>query len=202
MFVKICGVADPETARYAVDQGADAIGLIMSEPSPRHVSVETAQSIIEEVDGDALTVLVVREMDVEQAVETAAHLGVSVLQMHGRYGPPDFTFATARVPRVWRAASLATSPGLRAGEFGEERLLLDGINAGSGEQWDLGQIDRTLLGDSWLLAGGLSPETVADAIRTARPWGVDVSSGVESAPGVKDRKRIAAFIQNARSGEV
>ena len=198
MFVKICGISDAETARVAIEAGADAVGLIMSEPSPRNVSIDAAQAVVDAAAGRALSVLVVREMPVTQAIDIATQLGVDVLQLHGSYGPADFTRATTKFPRVWRAGSLLTSPNIRAGEYGEELLLLDGARAGSGEVWDLSRINRDQLGERWLLAGGLSPTNVAKAIRTAQPWGVDVSSGVERAPGVKDHEKIIDFIQQAR----
>ena len=190
-------------ARFAVDQGADAIGIVMSIPSPRNVTPGTAQQIVDEVGEDAVTALVIREMPVTDAVTLAQQLGVDVLQMHGHgYEARDFHIATTQLPRVWRATSLETEPGLRAGEYGEELLLLDGARAGAGEQWDLGRLDRSVVGDRWLLAGGLSPASVEDAVRTARPWGVDVSSGVESAPGVKSRELIADFIHAVRRIEL
>src|SRR5690606_20354139 len=98
---------------------------------------------------DADTVLVVREMPTERAVRIARKLGVSVLQMHGNYSEQDFRYATRHFPRVWRATSLTHSPDLEAGEFGEELVLLDGTRAGSGERWDLAQIDRCRLGERW-----------------------------------------------------
>lgn len=200
MYVKICGLTTAEAARHAADLGADAVGVVMSEPSPRHATAEQAAEVLGAVRGRGVdTVLVVREMPVEQAVETVEALGFDVLQLHGRYSDDDFAVAVGRLPRVWRATSLSREPELRAGAHGEELVLLDGARAGSGETWDLGAIDRSRLGDRWILAGGLAPENVADAIRQAGPSGVDVSSGVESAPGVKDLDAISRFIEAARS---
>lgn len=199
MFIKICGITDPDTARFAVQQGADAIGVVMSEPSPRHVNRETAADVVAAATGPGIdTVLVVREMPASVAARTAAELGFDALQLHGSYSPADFAAAAADFPRIWRATSLAEEPDVVAGELGEERLLLDGAQAGSGRPWDLSSIDPALLGDRWLLAGGLNPGTVAEAIARARPWGVDVSSGVESAPGLKDVGLISRFIAAAR----
>lgn len=144
------------------------------------------------------TVLVVREMPAEDAARAARDLGFDVLQLHGRYDAADFARAKEIHPRIWRAASLARDPGLAAGAFGEERLLVDGARAGSGEPWDLSLIAQASLGKQWILAGGLSPDTVARAVAEARPSGVDVSSGVESAPGVKDLDLITRFIDAAR----
>lgn len=200
MYVKICGLTTAEAATRAADLGADAVGVVMSEPSPRHASSEQARAVLDAVAGRPVdTVLVVREMPVRQAVETVEALGFDVLQLHGRYSDDDFALAVARLPRVWRATSLAREPELRAGDHGEELVLLDGARAGSGETWDLGAIDRERLGERWILAGGLGPDNVASAIHEAAPWGVDVSSGVESAPGVKDLDAIERFVRAARS---
>ena len=201
MYVKICGLRDPATARHAVNAAADAIGVVMSAPSPRHASPEQAAAVIaaaREVNPGVDTVLVVREMPAVEAAETALQLGFDVLQLHGGYTAEDFSAAAAIHHRIWRAASLATEPGLVAGSYGEERILVDSAVAGSGEPWDLGLIETAQLGTEWLLAGGLNPDNVAAAVATARPWGVDVSSGIESAPGVKDLDRISRFIAAAR----
>lgn len=201
MYIKICGISDAGTAAFAVEHGAQAIGVVMSEPSPRHASPEVAAEVVAAAhDARATTdaVLVVREMDAALAADTAVRLGFDVLQLHGRYSPADFAAALERMPRVWRATSLAGEPDVRAGALGEELLLLDGVAAGSGERWDVSLVDPARVGDRWLLAGGLTPDTVGPAIRAADPWGVDVSSGVESAPGVKDHDLIARFIGAAQ----
>lgn len=178
------------------------MGVVFSERSPRHASEGEALEVIaaaRAVSPAIDTVLVVRELDAEQAASAALRLGFDVLQLHGAYTAVDFDHARVIMPRVWRASSLAKSPRLQAGEYREERLLVDGAAAGSGEAWDLGLIKNAELGTDWILAGGLSPENVAAAIREACPAGVDVSSGVESAPGIKDLERIESFIAAARS---
>ena len=199
MFVKVCGLDSVANARVAVAAGAEAIGVVMSPRSPRDLGFEAAVDIVAAVRGEVETVLVVREMPAVEAAETAIQLGVDVLQLHGRrYRQDDFTAACAVVPRLWRATSLSDNPDLTVGAWGEERLLLDAPKAGSGERWDLSAlIDRRPDGE-WLLAGGLTPDNVAEAITAAQPWGVDVSSGVESAPGVKDPALIRAFVAAAR----
>ncbi len=202
MYVKICGLRSPEHAMLAASYGADAIGVVMSEPSPRHATPEEASAVIAaaRTENPAIdTVLVVREMAAVDAAAMANNLGFDVLQLHGGYSAAEFAKARALHPRIWRAASLATTPGLRAGTYDEERLLVDSAVAGSGESWDLNLINGAELGQSWLLAGGLNPDNVADAIRSARPGGVDVSSGIEIAPGEKSPELIERFIAAARS---
>lgn len=204
MFVKICGLTTVEAAEAAVGFSADAVGLVLSRTSPRRIAPDAAREIVSAVAGRAQTVLVVHDVSAGEAALAAERAGVDVLQMHGPYTRQDFATALAAFPRVWRATSIAKDPEVRAGEYGEERLLLDGAIAGSGERWDLSRLDSGSaggrLGDGWILAGGLDPENVAEAVAAVRPWGVDVSSGVESARGVKSVERIERFIENARRG--
>lgn len=209
MYVKVCGLDSPANARIAMEAGADAIGVVMSQRSPRHLEFADAAEIVAAVRDDQPlrahrgpieTVLVVREADAVEAAGVAARLGVDVLQLHGRrYAREDFARARAVFARLWRATSLAEDPDVEVGAWGEERLLLDAPMAGSGERWDLSALtDRRPAGE-WLLAGGLTPQNVTEAIAAARPWGVDVSSGVESSPGVKDPELIRAFVAAAKA---
>lgn len=200
VFVKVCGLDTVESARVVVEAGADAVGVVISAGSPRNLSVKAATEIVDSVRADVETVLVVREMPAAQAAETAQRIGVSVLQLHGGYSREDFAQARRHFDRVWRATPLTDDTDLHVGAWGEELVLLDAPRAGSGETWDLGALEARRPDGHWLLAGGLSPDNVAAAVRQARPWGVDVSSGVESTRGVKDPERIRAFVAAARSG--
>lgn len=199
MFVKVCGLDTVESARVAVEAGADAIGVVISQGSPRNLSVEAATEIVDVVRADVETVLVVSDMPAPQAAETALAIGVSILQLHGGYTREDFSQALRRFDRVWRATSLSDDTDLHVGAWGEELLLLDAPRAGSGQRWDLDSLDTRRPDGRWLLAGGLSPDNVAEAVRLALPGGVDVSSGVERARGVKDHDAIRAFVAAARS---
>lgn len=201
MYVKICGLRDPDHARHAVAAGADAVGVVMSPRSSRHASEHEAAAVVAAA-GAVDTVLVVNRMPALEAAVIARELGFAVLQLHGSYSPADFRAAERILPRVWRATSLADDARLRAGAFGEERLLVDGATPGSGATWDLRQLRDAELGADWLLAGGLSHENVAAAIDAVRPGGVDVSSGVESAPGSKDPELISRFVAAARRSDV
>jgi len=198
MFVKICGLTTMEAAEAAIGFGADAIGFVLSRTSRRRIEPGAARHIVAAVAGRAETVLVTHDVSAEEAALAATRIGVDVLQMHDPCARQGFTTALAAFPRVWRATSIVKQPDVCAGEYGEERLLLDGANAGSGERWDLSHLDVGRLGNEWILAGGLDPENIAEAIAAVRPWGVDVSSGVESAPGVKSIELIERFIANAK----
>jgi len=199
VYVKICGLRTAEHARTAVDAGADAVGVVMNRTSPRRASDDEAIAVIEAAAGSVDSVLVVNDMDATEAARKAVRLGFDVLQLHGAaYGPEDFASALNVVGRVWRATTLAVNPSLTVGDWGEEVLLLDAPSPGSGERWDLsGMADRVPTG-KWMVAGGLRPDNVAEVVAHVAPWGVDVSSGVETVPGEKSNALITAFLTAVR----
>jgi phosphoribosylanthranilate isomerase len=197
MYVKICGLRDSAALAAALDAGADAAGFVVSPGSPRDLDPADAAELVASVDGAAETVLVVSHATPEEAVALARRVGVDILQLHGRYGEADVAAVLSAGVRVWRAASVGDGTPLAVGAWGEEVLLLDAPVAGSGHRWDTSDVAAA---GRWMLAGGLNPENVADAIASTRPWGVDVSSGVESSRGVKDPDRIRAFIAACRAG--
>lgn len=199
MYVKVCGLSTPESVRTAVDAGADAVGLVVSPRSPRHVDLATAHAVVAAAAGDVDTVLVVNDLPALDAARLAVELGVTSLQLHGRYTREDFAEAATIFPRLWRATSLRDDPAPVSGSHGEELLLLDAPKPGGGATWDLSVLEPVRPAGRWLLAGGLTPDNVAGAIAQAGPWGVDVSSGVESAPGVKDLGKISAFVAAAKA---
>lgn len=201
MYVKVCGLKTVDAVRVAVEAGADAIGVVHAHGSPRHLEPDEARVVVTAARGAVDTVLVVATTPVADAVALAADLEVDVLQLHGDYMPEDFALASSTFPRVWRATSLGKNPDLHVGAHGEELILLDAPRAGGGETWDLDALASSRPDGKWLLAGGLNPENVAEAIAAARPWGVDVSSGIESAPGEKDLRLIRQFVARARGIE-
>ncbi|MET9536119.1 phosphoribosylanthranilate isomerase [Streptomyces sp. NPDC006553] len=199
MFVKVCGLGTTADIDVAVAAGTDAIGLVISRTSVRGLDRDRAARLAAHVPPDVLSVLVVNDTPATEAARLAAELGFSTLQLHGRaYREEDFAAAAEVFPRLWRATSLSERPDTRVGAYGEEVLLLDSPRAGSGEPWDLSLLETARPEGAWLLAGGLTPENVSEAIVRACPWGVDVSSGVESAPGVKDHHRIRTFLAAAK----
>lgn len=195
MYVKICGLRERSALDAALDAGADAVGFVVSPGSPRDVDPAVAAELVAHVAARAETVLVVSHAPVAEALALADTIGVDILQLHGRYGQPDVAAALASGRRVWRAASVTDGTPLTVGAWGEEVLLLDSPVAGSGHRWDASSVETA---GRWMLAGGLNPDNVASAIAESKPWGVDVSSGVESARGVKDPHRIRAFLAAAR----
>ncbi|MEU2547036.1 phosphoribosylanthranilate isomerase [Streptomyces roseolus] len=200
MFVKVCGLATTADIDVAAEAGADAIGLVISGTSVRGLDRDRLPGLVGRVPDGVVSVLVVNDTPAAEAARIAAGLGFDALQLHGRaYGPAEFEAAAAVHPRLWRATALADGPDTRVGALGEEVLLLDSPKAGSGSRWDLSLLEAARPEGHWLLAGGLAPGNVAEAIATARPWGVDVSSGVESAPGVKDHALVRAFVTAAKS---
>ncbi len=198
MFVKVCGLTAVDDVAVAIEAGADALGVVSNRTSPRAIDAQLARAIVAAADGAVDTVLVVNDLPATDAAHLAQRIGVDVLQLHGTYTAADFSAAGALFPRLWRATSLAHDPDLTVGAYGEELLLLDAPQPGSGEQWDLGALRERAPAGRWLLAGGLRPDNVAAAIAQARPWGVDVSSGVESSPGVKDPVKIREFLSAIR----
>jgi phosphoribosylanthranilate isomerase len=196
VYVKICGLRDRASIDAAIEAGADAVGFVVSPGSPRDIDPAVAAELVAAVGGAVETVLVVSAATPDAAVALADGIGVDVLQLHGRYTQADVAAVLATGRRVWRAASVADGTPLTVGAWGEEVLLLDSPVAGSGHRWDASGVEAA---GRWMLAGGLDPWNVADAITTSRPWGVDVSSGVESSRGVKDVSRIRAFVAAARA---
>lgn len=197
MFVKLCGLRTEADVAVAVDTGADAVGFVLT-TSPRQIDVDLARRLVAEVPPHVLTVAVVRGITAAEAGELAVQTGVRALQLHGDYPKAAFDELAGQPFELIRATALGPDTDVRTGAFGEELLLIDSPVAGSGEQWDITRLADRRPSGKWVLAGGLAPETVAGAIGVAQPWGVDVSSGIESSRGVKDHGRMREFVAAAR----
>src|SRR5690606_18201825 len=149
------------------------IGLVLTQ-SPRFVDTAHARQLVSIVDGRALTVGVFRGESADEVERLATEAGVAAVQLHGQYSSDDVARLRRSGFTVIRAVPF-TAP---ADDLGADMLLVDAPRAGSGEEWDYATMLQREQGGRWLLAGGLTPGNVAAAITAARPWGVDVSSGI------------------------
>lgn len=197
MYVKLCGLRTGEQVEVAVTAGADAVGFVFAD-SVRRIEPAAARDLVREVPPSVLTVGVFAGMAPAEVRRVALESGVGAIQLHGDYDKRDFADLADTGLRLLRAVALTPGTDVAVGAFGEDMLLLDSPDAGSGRRWDLSTLTARPEGH-WLLAGGLGPDNVAEAIAEARPWGVDVSSGIESSRGVKDLGRMRAFVAAARS---
>ncbi|MFI6179631.1 phosphoribosylanthranilate isomerase [Nonomuraea sp. NPDC051191] len=196
MYVKICGLSEPEHVEAAVEAGADAIGFVLTR-SPRRVTPERAAELAAAIPAHVLTVGVFRGEAPETVRAAALASGVRAVQLHGNHPHADFTALKDLGRPLVRAVDAAAD--LRCGAHDEDLLIVDAPRPGSGEPWDWAAV-RGRPSGRWMLAGGLDPSNVAEAVEAAGPWGVDVSSGVETAPGVKDSALIRAFLRAACGG--
>jgi phosphoribosylanthranilate isomerase len=197
MFVKVCGLRTGADVAAAVSAGADAIGFVFAD-SPRRVSAAEARQLADGIPPHILTVGVFRGAAAADAGRIALDAGVGAVQLHGPYPRAAFGELAMLPVQLVRATALDAHTDVRAGAYGEDMLLLDSPVPGSGQPWDLSALSPARPQGRWLLAGGLTPANVAAAIAAAAPWGVDVSSGVESRRGVKDHGLIRQFVTAAR----
>ena len=197
-WVKICGLSKARDIRAAEEAGADAIGLVLVPESPRAVTADQAAVLASVANVD--TFLLMRDATPSEMLDLASFIGVSGIQPYGD-----------GVDETVDAALRAGLEVLYPIHVGSDRVTLtdlrDGVTpmldtadpdraGGTGQRFDATLVDAA--GRDWVLAGGLRPSNVAEAIASSKPWGVDVSSGVESAPGVKDPTLITRFIEEAK----
>lgn len=198
MFVKICGLTDPRHAVDAVEAGADAIGINFAAVSPRRVTADRAKEIADAVRGQILIVGVFRDHLAHEVVEIAEEVGLDAAQLHGSETPSTTRRIHEQVPIVFRAMAAGDPQLASIDDHAADVVLLDAPTPGGGVPFDWSLVGDVGRRHRLLLAGGLRPDNVADAIAAVRPWGVDTASGVESAPGVKDRDAIRRFVVAAR----
>ncbi len=199
--VKICGITSLDDALHAAVCGADALGFVFYEKSPRCLTPEQARSIIAALPPFVSAVGLFVNEDAARIREIASYCGLDTLQLHGDEGPADCLFPPYRVIKALRVkdeASLADLDG-----WPVPALLLDAWRpdsyGGTGHAFDWSLAARAAQGRRLILAGGLTPDNVAEAVRTVRPFAVDVSSGVEERPGRKEPKKVAEFIRAAKA---
>ena len=197
LFVKICGITSEADALLAVSLGASAVGFIFA-PSPRQVSVQLAGDIAKRLPEHVLTVGVFRDEAPQRVVEAVRMAGLGAAQLHGHETAEETQWVRARVHTVIKAFRAGERAIGRFEEFGADYLLVDGDNPGSGEVFDWRLAEGVADHHRLIVSGGLRPDNVAQAVANLRPHGVDVSTGVESAPGRKDPLLVRDFIVNAR----
>lgn len=198
--VKICGVTSVRDALLAAEAGADAVGLNFVPASPRRVTIEVAAAIAAALPRQVCRVGVFVDAPRDEVAAVAAQVGLDALQFHGGEDPAYCDGWSAKIVKAVRIRDADAL--LRAAVYRVDFILADayveGRAGGTGQrvplEW-LGGVARERL----ILAGGLSAENVADVIRQVRPAAVDVASGVESVPGVKDAEKVRRFIANARA---
>lgn len=198
--VKICGVTSLSDAVACVELGADLLGLNFWPGSRRRCAEDVARDVVREVGGCAEVVGVFVDAPVDEVRRVREATGIRWVQLHGDE-PPGAVEALG--PEAYKALRVGGEPvGATAARYPGERLLLDasvpGMIGGTGRTFDWSLAQALAQGRDLLLAGGLVPENVAEAVRAVRPWAVDVASGVERAPGQKDLARVKAFVDAAR----
>jgi phosphoribosylanthranilate isomerase len=201
VFVKICGITSEEDALLAVAMGADAVGFIFA-PSKRQISPSLARDIARRLPPEILTVGVFRDDLAERVVDVTQTAGLRAVQLHGHELPAATRWIKARIPYVIQGFAAGDPRLEHADDFGADIILIDSPRPGSGELFDWSLAEGAPAGRKLLMAGGLTPDNVADAIEAVRPWGVDVATGVEvdhGEPGRKDATKVRRFIANAKA---
>lgn len=200
MWVKICGITRALDAELAIAAGADAIGLNFVPSSARRVDPGTAKQIVEVCRGRVEAIGVVADLGVAEARRLREELGLDALQLHGDEPPELLAALLPAAFKAVRVGSMADAEG--AERFGGERLLVDakvaGALGGTGQRVEPDWVRGLALRRRLILAGGLTPDNVAQAVLAVRPWGVDVASGVELEPGMKSEPALRAFVREAR----
>ncbi|MEA3216584.1 MAG: phosphoribosylanthranilate isomerase [Acidimicrobiia bacterium] len=200
MWVKICGITNEEDALLAAALGADAVGFVFA-PSSRQIPPVLAYDIVRRLPPEILSIGVFRNESVKRVVEICHRIGLRGAQLHGHETVEDTRWVSARVPVVIKAFP-AGDPALDiVDDYGADAVLIDSPMPGSGQVFDWSLAEGAPTNRRVILAGGLNAQNVGDAITRVQPWGVDVSSGVEDAPGRKDPVRLRAFIAAARDAE-
>ena len=203
--VKICGITSVDDALAAAEAGADLLGFVFYQKSPRYVPVEAAAQIIRHLPAHIVKTGVFVNASGDLVERAIATCGLNLLQFHGDESPGycvQFGTMSMKAFRIRDSASLNCLK-----MYNTDAWLLDSYSpskpGGSGEtfNWNLA-IEAQALGRPIFLAGGLSPSNVAEAVQRVRPYGVDVSSGVESSPGKKDHVKVREFLRAARATEV
>ncbi|MBC8287194.1 MAG: phosphoribosylanthranilate isomerase [Nitrospinae bacterium] len=200
--VKICGMTQLKDAVFAAEQGADAVGFIFYKKSPRSVTMKTVREIILKLPPFVDTVGIFVDESVDRVNKIADYCGLDMVQLHGDESPAFCRKIHRRVIKAFRVKDLQSIKQLE--KYSVSGFLLDtysdNLHGGTGKtfDWNLALPAKKI--GPVILAGGLTPRNIRQAVSQARPYGVDVCSGVEKFPGVKDPEKVRAFLTNIRSG--
>jgi len=200
--VKICGMTQLKDALFAVEQGVDAVGFIFYKKSPRAVTMKTVREIITKLPPLVDTVGVFVNESAERVNKIADYCGLDLVQLHGEESPAFCRKIHRRVIKAFRVKDLQSIKQLE--KFPVSGFLLDtfsdDLHGGTGKPFDWNLALPAKKMGPVILAGGLTPRNILQAVRQVRPYGVDVCSGVEKSPGIKDLEKVRAFLKNIRSG--
>lgn len=205
--VKICGITRGVDLRAAVEAGADAIGVIADVPvdTPREVDLSTAAELVAEVPPFVTSTLVTMPDSPREAVDAARTVRPDALQIHGEFDPEELGYVrSAAATKLVVAVDYTETDRARELDSAADALLVDSTTdegaggTGRTHDWEATRKLASDLRSPVVLAGGLTPDNVSDAVRSAEPYAVDVASGVEFAGGIKDHTALATFVENAR----
>ena len=200
--VKVCGMTSLKDALVAVEGGADAVGFIFYKKSPRSVTMKTVREIVLELPPFVDTVGVFVDETAEQINKTADYCNLDIIQLHGDESPIFCKKIRRKVIKAFRIKDMQSVKKLSS--FQVSGFLLDTfsekLHGGTGKVFDWNLALPAKKFGPVIMAGGLTPNNVQQAVRQIRPYGVDVCSGVESEPGIKDHKKVRAFLNNAKAG--
>jgi phosphoribosylanthranilate isomerase len=202
--VKICGITNINDAMAAVEFGADALGFVFFQGSPRYISPDAAAEIIRKLPSFATTIGVFVDEKTSQIEKTIAATGIDVIQLHGDEPPEACTFSR-RIIKAIRVKSLASLDPLVHYQDKVSAFLLDSFSpnsfGGTGQKfnWDIATYAKQF--GKIILSGGLTPDNIIEAVKQVGPYGVDVSSGVELTKGKKDHDKMRLFIERAKAAQ-
>ena len=199
--VKICGITNKEDALYAVECGADALGFIFYEKSPRYIEPDNAKTIIAALPPFVTTVGVFVNKDFNDIRDITLLTGVTVVQLHGDESPSYCNLVEGKLIKAIRVKNDSSIEGLK--KYDVDTFLLDSFDknsfGGSGLTFDWKLAEKAKQYGKIILAGGLTPDNVEEAVKKVLPYGVDVSSGVEKKPGIKNQNKVKEFIIRSKA---
>ena len=199
--VKICGITNKEDALYAAGCGANALGFIFYEKSPRYIEPDNAKTIIATLPPFVTTVGVFVNKDFNDIRDITLLTGVTVVQLHGDESPSYCNLVEGKLIKAIRVKSDSSIEGLK--KYDVDAFLLDSFDknsfGGSGLTFDWKLAEKAKQYGKIILAGGLTPDNVEEAVKKVAPYGVDVNSGVEKKPGIKNKNKVKEFIIRSKA---